>query len=183
MEWNAPNARYRITQNDVTLNGEIVQIGAVKVNPDKELTVIDKFNRIIKPQVYRRMQRVVTELTDITDEVVQGGDPFTEVVKDFLEWCGEDFVFVSWSPNDIFQLEDNMQFYGLDIDGLPACYDMQVMFDDQVTMEGRDFALSYAMWKFGIKPEMSHDALNDAINTVEVMRRMDLSEGIEEYEV
>ena len=57
------------------------------------------------------------------------------------------------------------------------------MFDDQVTQEGRDFALSYAMWKMEIKPAPSHDALNDAINTAEVMRHLDLSEGLEGYEI
>jgi hypothetical protein len=45
------------------------------------------------------------------------------------------------------------------------------------------FALSYAMWKFDIKPERSHDALNDAINTVEVMKKLDLSEGLDGYEI
>ena len=179
LEWNTPETRYRKEQNNVRLNGEIVQIGAVKVN--KDLEVLDKYSRIVKPKYYPKMNRQITELTDISTEIAQSGDPFVEVVEDFLNWCGEDFVFISWSPNDIYQLEDNMEFYGLDISGLPDCYDMQIMFDDQVTMEGRDFALSYAMWKFGIKPQMSHDALNDAVNTVEVMRRLDFSEGIEDY--
>jgi hypothetical protein len=57
------------------------------------------------------------------------------------------------------------------------------MFDDQVTQGDRSFALSYAMWKFGIKPKYTHDALNDAINTVEVMKRLDFSEGLAGYEV
>jgi hypothetical protein len=39
------------------------------------------------------------------------------------------------------------------------------------------------MWKFDIKPQRSHDALNDAINTVEVMKRLDLSEGLDGYEI
>jgi hypothetical protein len=39
------------------------------------------------------------------------------------------------------------------------------------------------MWKFEIKPERSYDALNDAINTVAVMRKLDFSEGLEGYEI
>jgi len=39
------------------------------------------------------------------------------------------------------------------------------------------------MWKFNIKPERSHDALNDAINTVAVMKKLDFSEGLEGYEI
>ena len=92
-------------------------------------------------------------------------------------------MFVTWSDNDIISLEDNMLYHGLVIEDLPRCFDIQLMFDDQVTQEGRDFALSYAMWKMDIKPAPSHDALNDAINTAEVMRHLDMSEGLEEYEV
>lgn len=55
--------------------------------------------------------------------------------------------------------------------------------NDQITQEDRSFALSYAMWKFDIKSERSHDALNDAINTVEVMKKLDLSEGLDGYEI
>ena len=181
MEWNMPNGRFKITQNDVPLSAEIIQIGAVKVHED--LSVIDTFSSIVKPQVYTKIKREVTELTEISAEMLESGDPFQKVVKDFLEWCGDDYVFISWSPNDIYQLEDNMLFFGMDIDGLADCYDVQVMFDDQVTQDDRSFALSYAMWKFGIKPEYTHDALNDAINTVEVMKRLDFSEGLAGYEV
>ena len=71
----------------------------------------------------------------------------------------------------------------MDVENLPECYDIQLVFDDQVTQDGKDNALSYAMWRFEIKPNRSHDALNDAMNTVEVMRRLDFSEGVEGYEV
>ena len=76
-----------------------------------------------------------------------------------------------------------MSIHEMDIDVLPECYDAQIIFDDQITQEDRSFALSYAMWKFDIKPERSHDALNDAINTVAVMKKLDFSEGLEGYEI
>ena len=122
-------------------------------------------------------------LPDITTDMIQSGLPFPEAAAEFLEWCGEDSAFVTWSENDIIMIEDNMLFHGMEIDGLPKCYDMQLLFDDQITQEDRSFALSYAMWKFDIKPQRSHDALNDAINTVEVLKRLDLSEGFEDYEI
>lgn len=80
-------------------------------------------------------------------------------------------------------LEDNMSIHEMDIDVLPECYNVQLVFDDQITQEDRNFALSYAMWKFDIKPERSHDALNDAINTVAVMKKLDFSEGLQGYEI
>ena len=183
LEWNTPITRYRERRNGADLHGEIIQIGAVKTNA--ALEVIDTFTALVKPQVYHKMLRDITELTDITDEMLADAEPFQTVLPAFLEWCGREgeYAFFSWGPSDILYLEDNMQFHGMDISGLPVCYDMQVMFDDQITQDGRDFALSYAMWKLDIKPARSHDALNDALNTVEVMRHFDFSDGLDGYEV
>ncbi len=180
LEWNQSSTRYRAERNGIRLSGEIIQIGAVRV--DGDMQILEQYCQIVKPECYQKMNRDVTELNDITDEMIAGGRPFGEVIREFLDWCG-DRPFLTWSENDIIMIEDNMLFHGLAIDGLPRCYDMQILFDDQITQEDRSFALSYAMWKFGIKPQRSHDALNDAINTVEVIRRLDLSQGFEDYEI
>ncbi|MBQ1825831.1 MAG: exonuclease domain-containing protein [Firmicutes bacterium] len=181
LEFNYPMTRYRSEENGIRLNQEIIEIGAVKLNERLEQT--DSFCTFVRPSAYPKMNKDVEELTEITTDMIQAGKPFTEAVADFLEWCGEDPVFVTWSDNDIISLEDNMLYHGLEIEDLPRCFDIQLMFDDQMTQEDRDFALSYAMWKMDIKPAPSHDALNDAINTAEVMRHLDMSEGLEEYEV
>ena len=68
-------------------------------------------------------------------------------------------------------------------DLLKKAREYETEYGSQITQEDRNFALSYAMWKFEIKPEPSHDALNDAINTVEVMKRLDFTEGLEGYEI
>ena len=180
LEWNQSSTRYRAERNGILLTGEIIEIGAVRV--DENMEILEQYWEIVKPECYQKMNRNVTELTDITNEMIAGGRPFKEVIAEFLAWCGED-PFLTWSENDILMIEDNMLFHGMEIDGLPKCYDMQLLFDDQITQEDRSFALSYAMWKFDIKPQRSHDALNDAINTVEVLKRLDLSEGFEDYEI
>lgn len=180
LEWNQSTSRYRARRNGIKLVGEIIEIGAVRVNEDFE--ILEQYCEFIKPECYTNMKHEVTELTDITNEMISKGRPFREVITEFLDWCRDDEL-MTWSENDIMMIEDNMLFHGMSIDDLPICYDMQIVFDDQVTQEDRSFALSYAMWKFDIKPQRSHDALNDAINTVEVIKRLDLSEGLEGYEV
>ena len=180
LEWNQSSTRYRAERNGILLSGEIIEIGAVRVSENME--ILEQYCAFVKPECYQKMNRNVTELTDITDEMIAGGRPFREVITEFLAWCGND-AFLTWSENDIIMIEDNMLFHGMEIDDLPKCYDMQLLFDDQVTQEDRSFALSYAMWKFDIRPQRSHDALNDAINTVEVLKRLDLSQGFEEYEI
>ena len=127
--------------------------------------------------------RTPMHIQEMADKSPEAFAPFTEVCAEFLDWCGDDYAFITWGDADIFMLEDNMSIHEMDIDILPECYDAQVVFDDQITQEDRSFALSYAMWKFDIKPERSHDALNDAVNTVAVMRKLDFSEGLEGYEI
>ena len=183
LEWNTPLSRQRMVRTPIRLSGEIIQFGAARIDSLETMNIMDKYSEIVKPVFYTKMHKEVTRVTDITDATISRGRPFKEVCSEFLEWCGEDYAFVTWSVNDIYMLEDNMYIHDMDIDVLPECYDVQAMFDDQVTQEDRCFALSYAMWKFDIKPEYTHDALNDAINTVEVMKRLDLSEGLEGYEV
>jgi DNA polymerase III alpha subunit (gram-positive type) len=183
LEWNQALSPQRMVREPFKLGGEIIQFGAVKIDSLDDLNITDRYSEMVKPVFYTKMHKRVTEVTELTDADLATGRPFTEVCAEFLEWCGDDYAFITWGESDIFMLEDNMSIHDMDIDMLPECYDAQVVFDDQITQEDRSFALSYAMWKFGIKPERSHDALNDAVNTVEVMKRLDFSEGLEGYEV
>ncbi len=188
LEFNYPETRYRSERNGIRLNEEITEIGAVKL--DDDLNEVDRYQCYVKPTAYARMNKKVEEVTEITTDMMWQGKPFEEAATEFLAWCnagspgsGSEPVFITWSGTDIVVFEDNMLYHGMDIDDLPECYDIQLMFDDQVTQDGRNAALSYAIWKFGIKMDSAHDALNDAANTAEVFRRLDLSEGLEGYEV
>lgn len=183
LEWNQPLSPQRMVREPLNLSGEIIQFGAVKIDSLNDLNIIDRYSEIVRPVYYTKMNKHVTEVTDLTDEIIEQGRPFETVCREFLDWCGDDSAFITWSENDIYMLEDNMSIHEMDIDILPECYDVQLLFDDQITQEDRSFALSYAMWKFDIKPERTHDALNDAINTVAVMRKLDFSEGLEGYEI
>ena len=180
LEFNCSNNSYVSEKNGVRLPNEIIEIGAVKL--DDDLNEMDRFCSFIKPAVYTKINTEVKKLTDITNDMVYQGVEFPEAITKFLEWC-EDGDFITWSENDIIMIENNMMYYDLSIDNLPRCYDIQPIFSDQIMDEDRNYALSYALWKLDIKPETSHDALNDALNTAEVLRRLDLTEGLDEYEV
>ena len=183
LEWNQPLSPQRLVRDPIRLSGEIIQFGAVKIDSLEDVRIIDKYTQFVKPVYYPKMNKYVTNVTDITDEMLDSARPFKDVCEDFIKWCGEEFVFVTWSPNDIYMLEDNMMIHDMDYKVLPECYDLQLVFDDQITQDCSNKALAYAMWKLGIKPDRSHDALNDAINTIRVMSKLDLSEGLEGYEV
>ena len=183
LEWNQPLSPQRMVREPFNLGGEIIQFVAVRIDDLQNLNILERYSDIVKPVFYTKMNKHVTEVTELADDDLNTGRPFTEVCQEFLRWCGDDYAFITWGDADIYMLEDNMSIHEMDIDVLPECYDAQLVFDDQITQEDRSFALSYAMWKFDIKPERSHDALNDAINTVAVMRKLDFSEGLEGYEV
>ena len=47
-------------------------------------------------------------------EELEKGRPFPEVMQEFLEWCGRDYVFCIWGTLDLTELQRNMVYYGMD---------------------------------------------------------------------
>lgn len=160
------------------LKGEIIQIGAVKL--DENLKVVGSFNAYIKPEFYRSMNKYVERVTLITDEMIAKGENFKSVAGRFREWCQPGDVILTWGTNDIPMLEDNLRIHKMDTSWIPESFDAQWMFDDQVTMEGRRYSLDYARFKFGIKGRDAHNALNDALNTADVIANLEVAQWIEE---
>ena len=182
LEFNHPRkASLKSENNGILLESEIIEIGAVRLKESLEQE--DEFCSFIKPTAYKTINDDVKKVTGITTDMMWSGEDFQTVVDKFLKWCGNDYAFVTWSDNDIFALEDNMLYHGMEIDGLPDCYDIQPMFDDQISMNERNMALSYAIWKLDIKVsgDHLHDALCDALETAEVMRKLDLADGLDDY--
>ena len=178
MEWNQAVSYAKKIKYPINLYGEIIQIGAVKLNDHME--TIDTFDVMICPKFYTKMNKNVMELTEITTEQIRKGSPFPKAISEFKNWCGEEFSFITWGNCDEQVLKSNLLIYEMDIEWIPECFDAQLMFDDKVTMEGRDYPLNYAIFSLGIKAKPAHNALNDAINTAEVIKRLDAIEWIEE---
>ena len=170
MEWNQAVSRRRLVTAPVTLNGEIVQIGAVKIN--ENLEELDRFNINIKPKYYTTMHPTVRDLTGITMDSLKSGAAFPEAIEAFRKWCGEDYAYITWSMSDLSILEANLRIYEMPVDWLPACYDAQKLFDRQFIDDDHQHSLGYAMYIFEEKPLEAHDALHDAVNTVTVLRHM-----------
>jgi len=173
LEWNQP---LRGRTHVDGLPGEIIQIGVAAM--DEDGTVTDKKSIMVKPHYYSRMNKDISALTLITDDDLAKGIPIQEAVKQLREFCGEDFVFIEWGPDDILMLERNLLKFGLDTDWLPRAYDAQLMFDDMEMQEDRNWPLNYALFHFNEKPYGAHDALADVISTVLVLRHLDLEDGL-----
>ena len=178
MEWNQPPHPKRMVRKPVVLVGEVIQIGAAKV--DQSLEVVDTFKAMVAPQFYTKMHKHVTRVTGLTNDDIAAGLPFAEVFEDFAKWCGEDCVILTWGPDDIPMLRTNMMLYEIDC-ALPPCYDLQVIYDGQIAHENRQHSLTAVMDALNEPALDAHDALNDAINTAKVCRHLDMKKGLDEY--
>ena len=183
MEWNQPWPGSPSSKKllPVQIRGEIIQIGAVRVTPEQLVT--DEFQALIKPKYYRRLNRRVSKLTGIKEEALrEEGIPFPEVMEQFRQWCGSDFVFLTWGFDDIGILRENLQLFGLPTDWTERWYNAQMIFNAQTDGSTAQKALKTAMEIFEIQPSRpAHDALGDAYHTALICAMLDLPRGIAEY--
>ena len=89
-------------------NDQMIEIGAVKI---KDGEIIDRFDELIDPK--RHIPDKITELTCITDEMVQGKDDEETVTKKFLEWTGNLPMVAHNAKFDISFIERAMKKYNL----------------------------------------------------------------------
>ena len=180
LEWNQPSSASAAVMEPVYLTGEIIEIGAVKLNEDFE--VVDELRLYIKPQYYTKMHRKVASLTGIHDrDLASRGKPFPDAFREFSDWCGEECCYMTWSMSDLPMLVENMQLHGIPTDKLPNCCDIQRIFLREIMRSTRRISLDHALEILGERGDTAHDALNDAKNTAIVCGRLDLQTYLPEY--
>ena len=175
LEWNQPNSPRVMVKSPVCLRGEIIQIGAVKL--DENLAIIDTFKIMVKPKYYRTMHKKVSRLTSITDDDLQYGFPFKQALSYFHTWCTEDCVFLTWSGDDIKTLRSNLMVHKVKYYSIPKSYDVQKLFSIQIAKERRQYSLLQALDMVQEPACSAHDALHDAINTARVLRHLNPDDG------
>lgn len=154
---------------------EIFEIGAVKLN--EKLEKVSDFHRMIRPCVYRQMHFIISEVTHVSmDELKTFGRPFKQVMEEFLEWCGDDYIFCTWGSMDLTELQRNMVFHGIEIPFPKPLlfYDVQklysILYSDGKTRESLEDAVEF----FDLRAETPfHRALEDAAYTARIMGMMD----------
>ncbi len=182
MEWNQPFSR-EVTKvrNGIKLVGEIIQIGAVKLNKNQK--IIDTFEVKISPKIYTVMQHMVKQITGLTEENLKTGVTFRKAIELFKYWCGDDFVVITWGINDIPILRDNLKFFAMGDSWIPDCYNAQCFFNKQTGNTGRQYSIDFAAQYFKIPLDnMRHDALNDAYYTALIVSNLSIADGIKEYD-
>ena len=172
MEWNQP---IRKTARVEGLRGEIIRIGAVRLGTG------ETFSCSVTPQYYKAIHYGVAKITGLKQGDLSKGEAFPKAFARFSKWCGTDFAFLTWGPDDIYMLNDNLTVYGLNPDWVPPSYNIQNLFDEQVTKEGRVHTLTTALELVGETHPNAHDALGDALGTAILCKYMDLEKGLVNY--
>lgn len=170
LEWNQSNgSSKKAEQNGKSLPFEIVEIGAVKLNENRDM--IGEFSELIKPQIYDEMNYITSKLIHLQMEQLKKGKPFTEVMNKFLEWCGDDVIFCTWGPLDLLELQRNMNYYHMEplTDRPLKYYDIQKLFSIAYEDKKSRRALEYAVDSLGIHKDIPfHRAFSDAYYTAKV---------------
>lgn len=170
LEWNQGSA---LTENpDIPF--EIIEIGAVKLNEDKEIT--GYFNRYIRPQVYKKIHFMTQKVIRIKMKDLELEETFVPVMQDFLLWCGEDPVFCTWGSLDLTQLQFNMQYYKMKplSEGPKEYLDIQKLFSLYFEDGKSRRSLEHAVDVLGLeKSEDFHRADNDAKYTALIFQKIE----------
>lgn len=168
LEWNQSNTGKEKEVKDIPF--EIIEIGAVKLNGCFEIK--DRFNRLIRPRIYHELHHITRNLLQLQITELQNESCFKEVGQEFLDWCGEDYIFCTWGPLDLTELQRNMKFYDMPpLSSRPIkFYDVQKLFSIEYEDKKSRRTLEYAVDYLKIPKDIPfHRAFSDAYYTAKVL--------------
>ena len=156
---------------------EIIQIGAVML--DEKYNIIDHFDMLVKPE-YGVIDREIYNLTGISQEDVENAPNSEDALKMFEDWIPDDSTLVTWSENDIIQIDDEIYFKDLSLDKLyhyiEEYIDCQELFSHKMHT-AKKYQLSEALIIADIEyDENIHNAHTDAYNTSLLFKKIQTEE-------
>ena len=172
LEWNQSSTGKEEVSK--VLPFEIIEIGAIKLNSDRKMT--DEFSELIKPQVYHEMHHITRKLIHLQMEELEKGKPFVEIMEKFRAWCGQDYIFCTWGPLDLLELQRNIRYYQLEPlgEGPLAFLDVQKLFSIAYEDRKSRRTLEHAIDFLEIEKDIPfHRAFSDAYYTAKVLAQLD----------
>ena len=166
---------------NVELDNEIIEIGAIKL--DNYMKPLNEFKAYIKPSVIPVLNPKISEITSITEKDLENGLSFQEGIEKLSELIDEGDVICSWAKDDIIEIINNAVYYKYEnLDWLKNYLDLQE-YSTKILGKKKSLSLKNALEDLKIKVDNSklHDALNDAIYTAEVFKRIYNSRVLKNY--
>ena len=183
LEWNQPLSYASAPFKRVgdRLMFELIQIGAVKLDENRRL--IGSFNRFIKPTHYQKLHPRIRRITGISQDDLSIAPIFPKAMAEFLAWCGNDYVLLTWGCDDISILAQNMAFFNVE-NILPPVYDLQLLFSELTLSGANRHSLRKGMVYYGIAPTAEHpfhSAVDDAYYTALVFQKCPAPEDVKKF--
>ena len=183
LEWNIgyQPKTFRYHGAEITLRGEIIQIGAVRI--DENGDVLDTFDMTLKPRIFRKLQHHIAKVTGLTQVELDMGVPIADGLAEFVRWAGPDAQFAEWGLDDVPVLKQNLFLNGLDERWPARWYDLQRVFlQSHPRQEGEGMTLESVVERMGIEKDIPfHNALDDALYTVRIAKLLPLAEALRAY--
>ncbi len=171
LEWNQSNTGEEPEIKEIPF--EIIDMGAIKLNSDRDM--IDEFNQLVKPVVYQHMHKITSKIIHLHMKDLQKGRPFEEVIREFLDWCGKDYIFCTWGPLDLYEMQRNIRYYGLKpLSDVPIRFlDAQKLFSIAYEDSKLRRSLEYAIDFLHIEKDIPfHRAFSDAYYTAKILKQL-----------
>lgn len=160
----------RFTVIDIETTGlkagrdKITEIAIVKFDGSE---IIDTFQTLINPEI--RIPSQITRLTGISNEMVEDAPYFYEIAKDIVEWTAES-VFVAHNVNfDYRFIQEEFRSLGFTFSRKKLC---TVRMSKKAFPGLRSYSLGNLIREFGIEVTDRHRALDDALATTELLRKI-----------
>lgn len=152
---------------------EIIEIGAVRL--DDQLQIAERFERRVKPTLYKRIQHHIARVTNRTQQSLQHGVSFEQAFGDLLSFSGPNPVFCSWGTSDPEVMLANVRFHKITPEPLFKGLNVQAVFSNlaEGTSRGNQRSIEYALDFLRLKKDLPfHEALSDAEYAALILQRV-----------
>ena len=146
------------------VNEKITEVGIMKV---KNGEVIDEFSCFVNPE--KHIPERVTEVTNITDEMVKDAETIDKVFPKILEFLGDSVIVAHNAGFDVGFLKQNAKVLGYKFD---YTYLDTLSLAKDLFPDYKKYKLGKIAENLGIKVEVAHRALDDVDTTVKVFNVM-----------
>ena len=143
---------------------KITEIGIMKL---KDGEVIDQFSCFVNPE--KHIPQRVSEVTNITDDMVKDAETIEKVFPKMLEFLGDSVIVAHNAGFDVGFLKQNAKKLGYKFD---YTYLDTLSLAKDLFPDYKKYKLGKIAENLGIKVEVAHRALDDVDTTVKVFKVM-----------
>lgn len=146
---------------DPKRGNEIIEIGITEIKNDQ---IVRNYSRFVKPT--KKIPEIITEITNITDEMVKDAESIEEVLPRFRQFLGDRTMIAHNAKFDLGFLNHYLEKLNLEPITKSIC--TIEMLKDETTYKGKNRKLETACKFYGIENQNAHRADSDTLATAKL---------------